>query len=136
MNVTLLRSSFELLKPRAQALVDRFYAILFERYPALKLLFARTAMPEQKGKLIQALAFVVANLERPEALRDALSGMGQRHRGYGVTDDMYEAVGECLLAAMEETAGPAWTPELHDAWAAAYGAVAHLMQSKPAAATA
>ena len=136
MNVDLLRTSFEMLKPQAQTLVDRFYAILFERYPRLKPLFAHTAMPEQKVKLIQALAFVVANLERPETLRATLSGMGERHRGYGVTDEMYEAVGECLLAAMADVAGPAWSPTLRDAWTMAYGAVAHLMKSKPAVARA
>ena len=136
MNVTLLKTSFEMLRPKAQVLVDRFYALLFDRYPSVKPLFAHTVMPEQKGKLIQALAFVVANLERPEALREALAAMGQRHRGYGVTDEQYEAVGECLLEAMGEVAGPAWTPELRQAWTGAYGAVAHLMRSKPAAATA
>ena len=36
MNVTLLRSSFEALRPQATALVDRFYAILFERYPQVR----------------------------------------------------------------------------------------------------
>ncbi|HEX7902076.1 MAG TPA: globin domain-containing protein [Planctomycetota bacterium] len=136
MNVALLRMSFDLLKPQAQTLVDRFYAILFDRHPRLKPLFAHTSMPEQKGKLIQALAFVVANLERPETLRATLGAMGERHRGYGVTDEMYEAVGDALLAAMADVAGPSWSPTLRDAWAMAYGAVAHLMRSTPAAAKA
>jgi hemoglobin-like flavoprotein len=129
MNVSLLRGSFELLKPQAQLLVDRFYAILFDRHPRLKPLFAHVPMPEQKTKLVQALAFVVANLERPDALREALGGMGDRHRGYGVRDEMYDAVGECLLAAMADVAGPAWTPELTAEWTSAYGAVADLMKA-------
>lgn len=129
MNVSLLRTSFELLKPQAQTLVDRFYAILFERYPRLKPMFAHTAMPEQKTKLVQALAFVVANLERPDTLRDTLGAMGDKHRGYGVRDEMYDMVGDSLLAAMGELAGPAWTPELKSAWTTAYGAVAGLMKA-------
>jgi hemoglobin-like flavoprotein len=136
MNVNLLRTSFEMLRPKAQTLVDRFYAILFQRHPRLKPLFAHVAMPEQKGKLIQALAFVVANLEKPDTLTEVLSGMGERHRGYGVTDEMYDAVGESLLAAMAEVAGPDWSPTLRDAWTMAYGAVAHLMKTKPAVAKA
>lgn len=136
MNVKLLRNSFELLKPQAQALVDRFYAILFERYPRVKPLFAHVTMPEQKTKLVQSLAFVVANLERPDALRDTLGAMGERHVGYGVRDEMYDAVGECLLAAMADVAGPAWSAELQEAWTAAYGAVAGLMKAGAAKVTA
>lgn len=135
MNVTLLRDSFELLKPQAQTLVDRFYATLFERHPRVKPLFAHVALPDQKTKLVQALAFVVANLERPDTLREALGAMGERHVGYGVRDEMYDAVGECLLAAMADVAGPAWSAQLAAEWTAAYGAVAGLMKAGAAKVT-
>ena len=55
LNVALLESSFELLKPQAETLVNRFYERLFERYPAVKPMFARTTMPEQKKKLLGSL---------------------------------------------------------------------------------
>lgn len=131
MNVTLLRTSFDLLSPRAQELVDTFYALLFERFPSVKPMFAHTNLAKQKGMLIQALAFVVANLERPGALKEALGQMGRRHQGYGATPEQYGAVGECLLDALEHVAGPLWTAELHREWAGAYHAVAELMQATP-----
>jgi hemoglobin-like flavoprotein len=110
MNVTLLRTSFEALRPQAPALVDRFYAILFERYPQVRPMFAHTDLPKQKVMLTQALALLVANLEKADVLRTYLGMLGARHAGYGTRDTHYAAVGECLLAAMAEIAGPLWTP--------------------------
>lgn len=129
MNVQLLRWSFDQVRPRAQELVERFYALLLERFPELRPMFARTNMAEQKGKLIQALAFVVANLERPGALKDALGRLGGKHAGYGVRPEHYVMVGDALLDALAEIAGPLWTDELRAEWAGAYQAVADLMQA-------
>src|SRR4029450_2746369 len=97
MNVTLIRSSFDALRPQAPALVDRFYAILFERYPQVKPMFAQTDLPKQKQMLVQALALLVANLEKPDVLKSYLGTLGARHTGYGARDAHYDAVGECLL---------------------------------------
>lgn len=133
MNVTLLRASFNALAPRAPELVDRFYAILFERHPRLKPLFAHVNMGEQKKHLVQALALLVANLEKADMLRSYLGGLGAKHVRYGVRDEHYDAVGESLLAAMAETAGPIWTDELQREWTATYGAVAGMMKQGAAA---
>lgn len=134
MNVSLLRTSFEALRPHAQTLVDRFYAILFERYPQVRPMFAHVDLSKQKQMLIQALALLVANLEKPAVLKDYLGGLGARHAGYGTQDAHYDAVGECLLAAMGEVAGPLWTPDLKKEWAATYGVVASIMKQGAAAA--
>src|SRR5436190_16577087 len=128
MNVTLLRSSFEALAPRAPELVDRFYAILFERYPQVRPMFAHVNMGEQKKHLIQALVLLVANLEKGDILKGYLGVLGAKHVRYGVRDEHYDAVGECLLAAMAEIAGPIWTEELRREWAGTYGAVASMMK--------
>jgi len=128
MNVTLIRSSFEALRPQAPALVDRFYAILFQRYPQVKPMFAKTDLPKQKLMLTQALVLLVTNLEKPDILKAYLGILGAKHTGYGARDAHYDAVGECLLAAMAEIAGPLWNDELAAAWAETYGAVASMMK--------
>lgn len=128
MNVTLLRTSFEALRPQAPALVDRFYAILFERYPQVRPMFARTDLPKQKLMLTQALALLVANLDKADVLKSYLGNLGAKHAGYGTQDHHYDAVGECLLAAMAEIAGPLWTDDLAREWAETYGAVASMMK--------
>ena len=128
MNTTLLKESFEAVRPRAGELADVFYARLFQRYPSLAPMFERTDMSEQKKKLVQALAFVVASVDRPDALRPVLRELGAKHVGYGVRADHYGKVGETLLDALAQTAGDAWTGELCLAWAEAYGVVAGMMQ--------
>ena len=128
MNVNLLRASFDALRPHVNTLVDRFYSLLFERYPQVRPLFGRTDMPKQKQMLIQALALLVANLEKPQVLKGVLGPLGAKHSTYGVRDEHYDAVGLCLLDAMAETAGPLWTDDLTREWSATYGAVASLMK--------
>jgi methyl-accepting chemotaxis protein len=124
----LLRDSFEAVAPQADKLATVFYRTLFERYPSVKPLFADTNMREQRKKLIQAIAWVVKHVESPDQLATVLKAMGRRHVEYGALATHYPAVGECLLAALEEVAGSAWTPRLNDAWAEAYGAIAGIMQ--------
>ena len=128
LNVALLRESFHKIAPQAEQLADVFYDTLFERYPSVKPLFADVSLPEQKKKLVAALALVVKNLEKPDVLKTALGQLGERHLEYGAKAAHYPAVGECLLVALAEVAGDQWTPELKKAWTEAYGAVADLMR--------
>lgn len=127
MNVSLLRQSFELVAPHASQLTDTFYETLFQRYPGVKPLFHDISMKKQKGKLVGSLAYIVKNLENPGDLAAYLKAMGRRHVAYGTEEGHYPAVGECLLAALARTAGPAWNKELEEAWTEAYHAVAGLM---------
>ncbi len=129
MNVDLLRSSFALVVERQPALVSRFYAILFERYPQARGMFGRNSPHAQEKMLTAALVCVLDHLEDAAWLGRTLGGLGARHRGYGVTDEMYGWVGECLLAALAEIAASDWTPALAAEWTAAYGAIAAAMQA-------
>ncbi len=125
--VDLLRESFKAVSPKADELVANFYELLFTRYPQVKPLFDTSRIGEQKNKLLRALSLIVTHVDRPEYLAPYLQGLGRMHVAYGTMDQHYPAVGECLLAALEKTSGPAWSAELNQAWAAAYGVVAKLM---------
>ena len=129
LNVALLRSSFEVVIERQPALTQRFYEILFERYPRAKALFVRNAPAAQEKMLADALVAVLDHLEDAPWLTSTLKGLGAKHKGYGVTDEMYGWVGASLLATLAEVAGKDWTPPLAAAWTEAYGAVAGLMQA-------
>ena len=65
-NTELLEQSFNLLAPRAEELVARFYDRLFFRYPAVRPLFAHTQPKQQQTKLLASLKLVVNNLRKPE----------------------------------------------------------------------
>lgn len=127
LDVALLRNSFDLVVARQPQITPRFYEILFSRYPQAQPLFGRNGT-KQAEMLQQALVAVIEHLEDASWLTQTLGAMGAKHVDYGVKDEMYPWVGECLLATLEEIAGEDWTPELANAWATAYGAIAGLMQ--------
>jgi hemoglobin-like flavoprotein len=54
--------------------------------------------------------------------------LGARHVGYGVRDEHYATVGTALLWTLEKGLAEEFTPEVRDAWAAAYGLLADVMQ--------
>ena len=129
LNVPLLRKSFDLVVERQPKLVTRFYEILFSRHPEARSLFGRRSTEAQAQMLQEALVAVMDHLEDASWLEQTLGALGRKHVDYGVTDEMYGWVGESLLATLEEVAGSAWTPELAEAWATAYGAIAGLMKA-------
>jgi hemoglobin-like flavoprotein len=128
LDVQMLRSSFDLVIARQPQLTQRFYAILFERYPQVRPLF-RSNITSQAQMLQSALVAVLEHIEDPEWLKETLSDMGRKHVAYQVTDEMYTWVGASLLATLAEAAGSDWTAKLAQTWAAAYGAIAGLMQA-------
>jgi hemoglobin-like flavoprotein len=127
LNVPLLRSSFASIVEREPEVARHFYELLFTRYPSLKPVFRRTHMREQEGKLTRALANVLEHLESSEWLADHLIALGAKHVQYGVRDEMYDWVSECLVDALAGVAGADWTSELDDAWCDALEAVSDLM---------
>ena len=128
LNVQLLRESFEIVVERSPNLTHRFYEILFERYPQTQQMFPAGRRASQEGMLTNALVAVMDHLEDAPWLTGTLHALGAKHVSYGVTDEMYGWVGDALLRTLAEVAGNDWSPELEAAWAAAFGAIAGLMQ--------
>lgn len=122
-----IESSFQLLAPRGEELVQRFYALLFARYPQVRGMFP-SEMSNQKQKLLSSIVLVVKNIRQPEKLMEPLKAMGARHSGYGVQPAHYAVVRDTLLEVMSEMAGPAWNAQLSQAWTEALNTVATVMQ--------
>jgi hemoglobin-like flavoprotein len=80
---------------------------------------------------MRMIAVAVNGLDRLEAIVPALKALGLRHAGYGVVDAHYETVGEALLWTLEQRLGESFTPDMAEAWSAAYGLLAQAMQSGP-----
>jgi hemoglobin-like flavoprotein len=133
LDVVLLRDSFNLVATTNPRITTRFYEILFERYPQTQALFPVANRARQAEMLTGALVAVMDHLEDAPWLTDTLGALGEKHIGYGVTREMYDWVGACLLAALAETAGDKWTPALDAAWTEAYGAIVSLMVARTAA---
>lgn len=126
-----LQQSFAVLEPKSDILVARFYENLLRGYPSVAKLFEGVSMARQQEMLRTALIAVVRYAQDPSSLAPVLVDLGTRHERYGVKPEHYPLVGETLLAAMAEVAGPAWTPESARAWSEAYGIIAATMLDTP-----
>src|ERR1051326_3919691 len=102
LNGPVLRSTFELVVEKQPKLMQRFYEILFERYPQAKRLFGRNSQAAQEKMLTNALTAVIDHLDDASWLTNTLKALGAKHNGYGVTEEMYDWVGDSLLAALAE----------------------------------
>jgi len=131
--VRLVQDSFAQVAPIAAKAADLFYGRLFETAPETKPLFAGADMGAQGTKLMAAIAFVVSNLSAPEAILPNVQALARRHVGYGVQAAHYASVGAALLWTLEQGLGPAFTPEVRDAWAAAYALLSGVMIEAAAA---
>jgi hemoglobin-like flavoprotein len=127
LNKPLLMSSLEVVASREPVITERFYGILFERYPQVRPLFGGNDPKHQAAMLQEAIVAVVDHAEDAEWLHDTLHGMGRKHIDYGVTAEMYPWVGECLLETLRQIAADDWNAEIEEAWADAYGAISALM---------
>lgn len=121
-----IEDSFKLLAPRGEELVDRFYANLFARHPAVRPLFP-AEMKSQESMLLAALVLAVKSLRDPDNLRAALLGLGARHEEIGMREEHYPVVRDTLVDVMGQMAGDAWTSQLNDDWTAAIDFVASVM---------
>lgn len=126
MDKTLLEHSLALVDLPDDGLTVRFYDILFARYPEVEPMFSRETR-QQAAMLRTAIVSVVDHLDDSAWLSTNLGALGRRHAGMGVTEPMYAAVAECMIAAMAEIGGERWTAEMTEGWGEALTAVASLM---------
>jgi len=122
-----LETSFDLVAPHGDELMDVFYARLFAAAPAVKPLFADTDLKKQKGMLLATLVLLRKSLRNLDAIVPKLRELGARHVAYGARPEHYPVVGEVLIASMAEIAGTAWTDPYEQAWSAAFEIVAGAM---------
>lgn len=125
-----LKENFALVGEKGADFAAFFYADLFERNPGLRGLFP-AEMSRQHQKLLDALSHIVAQVDDAGQLIPYLHDLGRRHIRYGVAPEYYAEVGSSLLATLEHFSGPAWSEELRQDWAAAYGLVSQVMVEAP-----
>jgi hemoglobin-like flavoprotein len=127
--IKLVQESFSKVEPISKTAAVIFYDRLFEVAPSVKAMFPAD-MTEQRKKLMAMLAAVVNGLGNLESILPAASALAKRHVSYGAKPEHYPVVGGALLYTLEKGLGDAWTPELADAWTAAYGTLSGYMISE------
>jgi hemoglobin-like flavoprotein len=131
--IALVQQSFTQVVPSAETATALFYERLFTLDSRVKALFTGD-MKQQGRMLMQAIGLAVKGLQQPETILPTIQDLGKRHKGYGVQTEHYATVGAALLWTLEQGLGEAFTPEVKDAWTAAYTLLATVMQEAAASA--
>ncbi len=125
-NISLLRESWILVADRSEKVASEFYGMLFSRYPQVRALFP-IVMESQRDRLVNAITYVVINLDDLGMVTAYLRELARDHRKFDVRPEHYAAVGRCLIAALRANAVDAWKPEYDEAWSEAYELIASVM---------
>lgn len=125
-----IKATVPVLQSNGQDLTAHFYERLFTHNPEMKQVFnqGHQVAGAQQEALAGAVAAYAANIDDPTVLLPVLERVGNKHVSLGVRPEHYGIIGQHLLASIEEVLGTdTATPEVIDAWAAAYGELVGLM---------
>ena len=126
--IKMVKASWAKVVPISDQAAELFYSRLFEVYPEVKPLFKTDDMKEQGRKLMAMIGTAVNGLDNLEPLLGAVKDLGKRHVDYGVKDEDYDKVAECLIWTLNQGLGDEFTDELEAAWVKTYTAVADVMK--------
>lgn len=123
----LVQQTWASVVPIADQAAEIFYGKLFEADPSLRPLF-KGDIQEQGKKLMKMIGMAVGGLDRLNELVPVVQALGKRHVGYGVKDADYDTVAGALLGTLSVGLGPAFTPEVKEAWTTVYTVLATTMK--------
>jgi nitric oxide dioxygenase len=125
--ITLVKSSWDLAKPRESELGVMFYTRLFDIAPETKALFGDD-VHSQAMRLMQAISVVINSLDNLDRIFPQIEQLAERHVDYGVKPEHYAIVGEALIWTLHKGFGEDFTDELKEAWLLAYTTLSGAMQ--------
>lgn len=130
----LVKATVPFLKENGVALTKHFYQRMFRDNPELKHVFnmGNQKNDKQQTALAMAVLAYAEHIDNPGVLMPILDGIGNKHVSVGIRAEHYGIVGGHLLAAIAEVVGEGASPELMEAWAAAYWQLADIMSGHEA----
>ncbi|EMI57478.1 globin family protein [Rhodopirellula sallentina] len=127
--VTLVKDSWEKVKPISEKAAELFYDRLFTLDPSLKSLF-KGDMSEQGKKLMATISLAVASLDRLETILPTVQALGKKHAvEYEVPESSYATVGEALIWTLGQGLGDDFTDDVKEAWLLTYTTLSAAMLS-------
>lgn len=127
--IELVKATVPVLREHGVALTSHFYKRMLSHNPELMQIF--NMGHQRAGFQQQALAGAVLayaeNIENLPALLGAVAHIANKHVSVGIRAEHYPIVGKHLIASIKEVLGEAATPELIDAWTAAYMQLADVL---------
>lgn len=127
--IALVKATVPVLREHGVALTSHFYKRMLSHNPELMQVFnqGHQRVGAQQQALAGAVLAYAENIENLGVLLNAVKHIANKHVSVGIRAEHYPIVGKHLLASIREVLGEAATPELIDAWAAAYGQLANVL---------
>lgn len=127
--IEIVKSTVPILQEHGETITRTFYRNMFEENPQLKDIFnmANQAKGDQPRSLAASVLAYAANIDQLQNLGPAVSLIAHKHCSLDVLPEHYPIVGRNLLRAIGEVLGDAVTPEIADAWGAAYDQLAAIL---------
>ncbi|KAM3438101.1 hypothetical protein NHJ13734_004323 [Beauveria thailandica] len=124
--IDIVKSTAAILKDKGDVITRIFYSNMLTAHPELKNYFslrnqATGAQQAALGASVLAYASYIDDLPR---LTGAVERIAQKHASLHIRPEQYAIVGEHLVGAFAEVLGDALTPDVADAWKAAYAQLA------------
>ena len=110
----LIRHSFDAIWPVRLKVAELFYRRFFELAHDAQRLFPSD---------MDMIAAIVGALDERDLFQSIIRHTGRQHADFGVSPHHFDAFGDALIWCLEEQFGPAFTPELREAWNTLYDAV-------------
>ncbi|WP_263367753.1 NO-inducible flavohemoprotein [Edaphobacter bradus] len=125
----IVQATVPALQQHGETITKVFYQTLFEENPALLNIFnpANQQSGGQSRSLAASILAYAANIDRLDQLGGMVSRITHKHASLEVQPEHYPIVGDHLLRAIRTVLGEAATPEILDAWGAAYQQLATIM---------
>lgn len=121
-HIDVVKSTIPLLESAGPALTQHFYQRMFTHNPELKDIFnmSHQKTGRQSVALFEAVAAYAKNIENLAALTSAVERIAHKHTSFNIKAEHYQIVGHHLIETLRELATEAFTPEVEEAWTAAY----------------
>lgn len=120
--IAIVKATIPVLQQYGETITAIFYKSLFEENPSLLNVFnpASQRNGAQARSLAASILAYAAHTDQLGQLGGMVDRIAHKHASLEVRAEHYPIVGKHLLLAIRTVLGEAATPEIIDAWAAAY----------------
>ncbi|MCV2401997.1 NO-inducible flavohemoprotein [Marinomonas sp. C2222] len=127
-HIDTVRSTIPLLVSANTLITEHFYNRLFTHHPELQNIFnmSHQSTGRQPTALFNAIAAYATHIDNLEVLTSAVMRIAHKHTSFNIQPSQYDVVGHHLIETLRELVPGAFTPEVEEAWTAAYQQLANI----------
>lgn len=124
--LAIIKATVPVLQAHGEAITTAMYSNMIRAHPAMSDVFSHTSQTTgaQPRALARAVLAYAQNIDDLPKLTHAIERIAQKHVSLFIQPAQYDIVGAHLIAAIGQVLGTAATPDIVDAWTAAYGVLA------------